>query len=914
MQKKHPDQHSGKRLVYFCAHMSSGGDALWLSGLEPVRIGPGVNFVNIGERCNVTGSRRFLRLIQEGRFQEAVEVAREQVQNGAQILDINMDEAMLDAVGCMVRFLNLIAAEPDIARLPIMIDSSRWEVIEAGLKCLQGKGIVNSISLKAGEEEFLRQARFIRRMGAAMVVMAFDEEGQADTLERRISICRRAYDLLTQKAGIPPHDIIFDPNIFPVATGIEAHNNYAVDFFLATRWIKENLPGAFVSGGISNVSFSFRGNDVVREAMHSVFLYHAIRHGLDMGIVNPGQITIYDDIPSDLLEHVEDVILNRRPDATERLVTFAEKVKGRKESRKEDDAWRHWPVEERLKHALVHGIDQYVEQDAEEARQKLGEPLKVIEGPLMDGMNIVGDLFGAGKMFLPQVVKSARVMKKAVAYLQPFMEAEAAASQSQKKNGRILMATVKGDVHDIGKNIVGVVLACNNYEVIDLGVMVPAETILNTAEEKQVDIVGLSGLITPSLDEMVNVATEMEKRGMKIPLLIGGATTSRLHTAVKIAPCYSAPVVHVLDASRCVPVAENLLSDKKETFVQRLREEYEELRQRHAGHSKVRELLPLAEARQNKHRVSFEAGIISRPRQLGVSEWAPVDWNVVRNFIDWTPFFLTWELPGKFPAILNDQKIGAEARRLYDDAQRWLDDLITQQRLFGKAVFGLFPANSTEDDDVLIYDDESRSRVRARLHFLRQQNKKAPGLPNLCLADYVAPADSGVGDYIGAFAVTSGLGLDNFIRHLEQKHDDYSAIMVQALADRLAEALAEYLHMRVRTEFWGYASDEKLTNEELIAEKYRGIRPAPGYPACPEHTEKITLFELLGGEAATGIRLTENLAMYPASSVCGWYLAHPEARYFGLGKIGDDQKDDYARRKGWTEEEKRKWLSVLGTD
>ncbi|MCS6980232.1 MAG: methionine synthase [Flavobacteriales bacterium] len=886
-------------------------DNLWLSGLEPVRIGPGVNFVNIGERCNVTGSRRFLKLIQDNRFGEALEVAREQVLNGAQILDVNMDEALLDSVGCMVRFLRLLSAEPDIARVPVMIDSSRWEVIEAGLKCLQGKGVVNSISLKGGEAEFLRQARYIRRMGAAMVVMAFDEEGQADTLERRIQICQRAYELLTRDAGIPPQEIIFDPNIFPVATGIESHNNYAVDFFLATKWIKENLPGARVSGGISNVSFSFRGNDAVREAMHSVFLYHAIRHGLDMGIVNPGQITIYDDIPPDLLELVEDVILNRRPDATERLVAFAETVKSRKETKRQDDAWRYLPVEERLKHALVHGLDQFVEQDAEEARQHLGAPLKVIEGPLMAGMNVVGDLFGAGKMFLPQVVKSARVMKKAVAYLQPFMEAEAAESATARKNGRILLATVKGDVHDIGKNIVGVVLSCNNYEVLDLGVMVPAETILNTAEEKNVDIIGLSGLITPSLDEMVHVASEMEKRGMRTPLLIGGATTSRLHTAVKIAPCYQGPVVHVLDASRCVPVAENLLSEKADAYIQKIRSEYAELRSRHSGQSAAKEFLNLDEARKNRHRVVFSSETVHPPAQLGVHEWAPIDWTTVRQYIDWTPFFLTWEMPGKYPAILDDPKAGPEARKLYEDAQSWLDRLIRENRLHGKAVYGIFPAHATQDDNILIYRDDSRREIAARLHFLRQQNRKAAGLPNLSLADYVAPENTGIPDYIGAFAVTSGIGLETYIQYLEKKHDDYGAIMVQALADRLAEALAEYLHMRVRREFWGYAADENLDNEALIAEKYRGIRPAPGYPACPEHTEKVTLFELLGGEERCGIRLTENLAMYPASSVCGWYLAHPEAKYFGLGKILPDQAEDYARRKGWDEAQKNKWLAGI---
>ncbi|MCX7769348.1 MAG: methionine synthase [Flavobacteriales bacterium] len=884
---------------------------LWLSGLEPMRIGPGVNFVNIGERCNVTGSRRFLKLIREGRFEEAVEIAREQVQNGAQILDINMDEAMLDSVACMVRFLNLIASEPDIARIPIMIDSSRWEVIVAGLKCLQGKGIVNSISLKVGEEEFLRQARFIRNMGAAMVVMAFDEQGQADTLPRRIEICARAYRLLTEKAGIPPQEIIFDPNIFPVATGIELHNNYAVDYFLATQWIKENLPGSWVSGGVSNVSFAFRGNDTVREAMHSVFLYHGIRHGMDMGIVNPGQITIYDDIPHDLLELVEDVILNRRPDATERLVAFAETVKERKETRRQNDSWRQWAVEERLKHALVHGIDQYIEQDTEEARQKLGEPLKVIEGPLMDGMNIVGDRFGAGKMFLPQVVKSARVMKRAVAYLQPFMEAQADKGHNLKKNGRILLATVKGDVHDIGKNIVGVVLACNNYEVVDLGVMVPADTILDTATEKKVDIIGLSGLITPSLDEMVHVATEMEKRGMKIPLLIGGATTSRLHTAVKIAPCYKgAPVVHVLDASRCVPVVESLLSPKAEEFVAQISKEYEELRKKHAGASQTKNYLTLLEARANRHRVDFDACTVKRPAVLGLQKLDPVPWEEVVHFIDWTPFFLTWEMKGKYPAIFDDPHFGPEARKLHQDALQTLQYLLENNVIQGKATFALFPAAS-EGDDVIVYTDDSRLEELCRFHFLRQQIRKAPGLPNLCLADYVAPADSGVSDYLGVFAVTSGLRLDAYIRTLEARHDDYSAIMTQALADRLAEALAEYLHLRVRKEFWGYAPDENFSNEELIAEKYRGIRPAPGYPACPEHTEKITLFRLLGGEEVTGIRLTENLAMYPASSVCGWYFAHPDAAYFGLGKIRSDQAADYARRKGWSDEEARRWLSGI---
>ncbi len=879
---------------------------MMLSGLEPLVIRPESNFINIGERCNVTGSRMFLRLIRENNYEKAVEVALEQVRGGAQVLDINMDEGMIDGVEAMTRFLNLLASEPEIARIPFMIDSSKWEIIAAGLKCLQGKGIVNSISLKGGEEEFIRQAAYIKRFGAAVVVMAFDEKGQADSYERRTEICKRAYDILTKQVHFPASDIIFDPNIFPVATGMEEHNNNALDFFNATRWIRENLPGAKVSGGVSNVSFSFRGNDTVREAMHSAFLYHGIRAGMDMGIVNPSQLTIYDEIPADLLEHVEDVLLNRRPDATERLLSFAEQIKDKKEVQKTVEEWRSLPVAERLKYALVKGITDFIEQDTEEARQAFERPLQVIEGPLMDGMNVVGDLFGSGKMFLPQVVKSARVMKKAVAYLTPYIEEEkegAAASSA----GRVLLATVKGDVHDIGKNIVGVVLGCNNYEVIDLGVMVPAEKILEAARKHQAGIIGLSGLITPSLDEMVHVAAEMEKQGFDIPLLIGGATTSKIHTAVKIAPAYSGPVVYVLDASRSVPVVEALLGQKKQDLMAEVQKDYLIMRERHALSREQKNYISLEEARANKFAGNFDD--ISIPQFSGVKVLNNLPLEELLPYIDWTPFFQTWELAGRFPDILSDEIVGTEASRLYADAREMLQRMVDGRWVKASGVFGIFPAQTVAQDDIAVFDPRNPQRELLRFHTLRQQNKKAEGQPNFALADFVAPAESGLSDHIGAFAVTAGIGLEEHVRRFEAAHDDYSSIMIKALADRLAEAFAEYLHMKVRTDYWGYAGDEHLSNEELIREKYRGIRPAPGYPACPDHTEKESIWKLLSVEEHTGIRLTESLAMWPAASVSGWYFAHPEAKYFGLGKIAEDQVLDYARRKGFSRELTEKWLS-----
>lgn len=884
----------------------SDNHTMMLSGLEPLVIRPESNFINIGERCNVTGSRMFLRLIRENNYEKAVEVALEQVCGGAQVLDINMDEGMIDGVEAMTRFLNLLASEPEIARIPFMIDSSKWEIIAAGLKCLQGKGIVNSISLKGGEEEFIRQAAYIKRFGAAVVVMAFDEKGQADSYERRTEICKRAYDILTEQVHFPASDIIFDPNIFPVATGMEEHNNNALDFFNATRWIRENLPGAKVSGGVSNVSFSFRGNDTVREAMHSAFLYHGIRAGMDMGIVNPSQLTIYDEIPADLLEHVEDVLLNRRPDATERLLSFAEQIKDKKEVQKTVEEWRSLPVAERLKYALVKGITDFIEQDTEEARQGFERPLQVIEGPLMDGMNVVGDLFGSGKMFLPQVVKSARVMKKAVAYLTPYIEEEkegAAASSA----GRVLLATVKGDVHDIGKNIVGVVLGCNNYEVIDLGVMVPAEKILEEARKHQAGIIGLSGLITPSLDEMVHVAAEMEKQGFDIPLLIGGATTSKIHTAVKIAPAYSGPVVYVLDASRSVPVVEALLGQKKQDLMAEVQKDYLIMRERHALSREQKNYISLEEARANKFAGNFDD--ISIPKFSGVKVLNNLPLEELLPYIDWTPFFQTWELAGRFPDILSDEIVGTEASRLYADAREMLQRMVDGRWVKASGVFGIFPAQTVAQDDIAVFDPCNPQRELLRFHTLRQQNKKAEGQPNFALADFVAPAESGLSDHIGAFAVTAGIGLEEHVRRFEAAHDDYSSIMIKALADRLAEAFAEYLHMKVRTDYWGYAGDEHLSNDELIREKYRGIRPAPGYPACPDHTEKESIWKLLSVEEHTGIRLTESLAMWPAASVSGWYFAHPEAKYFGLGKIAEDQVLDYARRKGFSRELTEKWLS-----
>ncbi len=893
---------------------------LRLSGMEAFDLTPETNFVNIGERTNVTGSPKFSKLILAGNYDEALAVARQQVENGAQVIDINMDEGMLDGIAAMVRFLNLIASEPDIAKAPVMVDSSKWSVIEAGLKCLQGKGIVNSISLKEGEVKFLEQARLVRRYGAAVVVMAFDEQGQADTFERKCEICERSYRLLVDKVGFPPQDIIFDPNILTVATGIEEHNNYAVNFIEATRWIKQNLPLAKVSGGVSNISFSFRGNNVVREAMHAAFLYHAIRAGLDMGIVNAGMLEVYEEIPKGLLEMVEDVLLNRRPDATERLVNFAETVKkkDKSEAAVEDAAWRKGTVEERLSHALVKGIVDFIDADTEEARQKYAKPLSVIEGPLMAGMNIVGDLFGAGKMFLPQVVKSARVMKKAVAHLMPYMEAEKeaarAAGEAVRTQGKVLMATVKGDVHDIGKNIVGVVLGCNNYEVIDLGVMVPADKILDTAEKEQVDVIGLSGLITPSLDEMAHVAREMERRGLKQPLLIGGATTSKAHTAVKIAPARSGSVVHVLDASRAVPVVSSLISpEQRKDFDANNRKEQDALRVMHAGPKQS--LISLEKARANRTKIEWRSEDIPQPEFTGIrtlssrsgnSGTLPVSLSEIAGFIDWSPFFHTWELRGRYPSILEHEKYGEQARKLFADAQELLDRIMREDLLEARAVYGLFPANAS-GDDVILYKDQARSEALTTFHFLRQQMVKDNGEPDRSLADYIAPVETGLRDHLGAFAVTSGIGLKALVDQFEADHDDYNAIMAEAIADRLAEAFAEYLHKRVRDE-WGFGRTENLTAEQLIEEQYRGIRPAAGYPACPDHTEKGILWQLLDVEEKAGIKITENFAMWPGSSVSGLYFAHPQSRYFGLGKIDRDQVLDYHLRKGMTLQEMERWL------
>lgn len=885
-----------------------------LSGLEPLVVTPETNFVNVGERTNVTGSRKFARLIKENNYDEALSVARQQVEGGAQIIDINMDEGMLDSKEAMVKFLNLLAAEPDIARVPIMIDSSKWEVIEAGLQCIQGKGVVNSISMKEGIEEFKRQANLVRKYGASVVVMAFDEQGQADTFERKIEICQRAYQILTEEVGFPPQDIIFDPNIFAIATGIEEHNNYAVDFIEATRWIKENLPGAQVSGGVSNVSFSFRGNNGVREAIHAVFLYHAINAGMDMGIVNAGMLQVYDEVSAELREKVEDVVLNRNPEATEALVSFADSVKSSGKTRVVDLSWREASVEKRLAHALVNGIVEFIDEDTEEARQQLGRPLHVIEGPLMDGMNIVGDLFGSGKMFLPQVVKSARVMKKAVAYLTPYLEAEKAAASDVSGNGKILLATVKGDVHDIGKNIVGVVLACNSYEVVDLGVMVPMDKILDTAAEVGADIIGLSGLITPSLDEMVNVASEMEKRGMNTPLLIGGATTSRIHTAVKINPKYTGPIMHVLDASKAVPVAQNLLSEDENTrigYAEKFRAEYEAMAEGHARRQSAKTYQTLAQARANKAAIDWEAGAAPAPIMSGVEVLKEYDLRKLVPYIDWTPFFYTWEMKGRYPKILSDPEKGAEATKLFNDANAMLEKIINEKWLTAHAVLGLFPANTVNDDDIEVYADGSRSEVAATFYNPRQQSAKK-GAANTCLGDFVAPKDSGIADHLGAFAVTTGMGIEKKIAEFEADHDDYSSIMLKALADRLAEAFAEHLHERVRKEFWGYAPQESFANEDLIREAYDGIRPAPGYPANPDHTEKLTIWNLLNVEEHTGITLTESLAMYPTASVSGLYFSHPESRYFGLGKITREQVEDLATRKGMDVEELERWLgSVL---
>lgn len=883
---------------------------LRLSGLEPLIVTPESNFINIGERTNVTGSAKFLKLIKEGNYEEALTVALDQVQGGAQVLDINMDEGMLDGEEAMVKFLNLIASEPDISRIPVMIDSSKWNIIEAGLKCVQGKCIVNSISLKAGEAEFLAQAKKVKRYGAAVIVMAFDEVGQADSYERRVEICERSYRLLVDKVKFPPQDIIFDPNIFPVGTGIEEHRNNAIDFFRATKWIRTNLPGAHVSGGVSNVSFSFRGNNTVREAMHSAFLYHAIKEGMDMGIVNPTMLEVYDNIQKELLEKVEDVLLNRRDDATERLLEYAEQVKNKGKVQVKDEEWRKGTVEERLSHALVKGIVEFIDSDIEEARQKYDKPLHVIEGPLMAGMNVVGDLFGEGKMFLPQVVKSARVMKKAVAYLLPFLEEEKKLNGDQSLNaGKILMATVKGDVHDIGKNIVGVVLACNNYEIIDMGVMVPAEKILERAIEEKVDIIGLSGLITPSLDEMVYVAKEMERQNFKIPLMVGGATTSRIHTAVKIDPNYSGAVIHVLDASKSVPVASNLLSvDGKQNFFANTKKEYAQMREDHANRREDKSYISYEDAVKNKIKINWEETAIIKPALTGNKYFTDFPLAEVRRYIDWTPFFQTWMLQGKYPKIFENETIGKEAKKLFDDANRLLDEVISKKLLKANAAIGLYPANTVEDDTIEIYSDESRNTVLKKFHSLRQQGKKGTNVPNLSLADFIAPRSSGKIDYMGFFAVTSGIGIEPIIEKYEKDHDDYNSIMIKAVADRLAEAFAECLHERVRKEFWGYSKNENLDNEALIKEKYQGIRPAPGYPACPDHTEKPPLFELLEAQERTGIILTESNAMYPASSVSGMYFAHPEATYFGLGKIGRDQVENYAKRKGMSVTEIERWM------
>jgi 5-methyltetrahydrofolate--homocysteine methyltransferase len=900
--------------------------ALRLSGLEPLTVTDDTLFVNVGERTNITGSARFRNLIKAGDYPAALAVARQQVEAGAQVIDINMDEGMIDGVEAMDRFTKLIATEPDICRVPTMIDSSKWEVIEAGLKCVQGKAIVNSISLKEGEEKFVREARLCRK---------FDEDGQADNLERRTQICRRAYDVLTKEVGFPAEDIIFDPNVFAVATGIEEHANYGLDFIEATRWIKQNLPDALVSGGVSNVSFSFRGNNPVREAIHAVFLFHAIAAGMDMGIVNAGALEVYDEVPELLRERIEDVILNRRPDSTERLLEIAGDFAGDGAAKEvADEQWRSLPVGERITHALVKGLDEFVEDDTEELRQEIsargGRPIEVIEGPLMDGMNVVGDLFGAGKMFLPQVVKSARVMKKAVAYLIPFIEAEKRPGDTERSNGKVVMATVKGDVHDIGKNIVGVVLQCNNYDVVDLGVMVPAQKILDTAKQEGADVVGLSGLITPSLDEMVNLASEMERQGFEIPLLIGGATTSRAHTAVKVAQKYHGPVIWVKDASRSVPVVASLLSDEQRPkLLAEVEADYVALRERHAARQDTRTMLPLAAARANATPIDWTGYQPPRPRMLlqqakdvcaepgcahehatqFVKAFTDYPLDELRDYIDWQPFFTAWEMRGRFPDLLHNPTSGEAARRLFADARAMLDRIIDERWLRASGVFGLFPANQVEGDDIEVYTDESRRYVRTTLHQLRQQTEGRDGSPRKSLADFVAPKATGLRDYVGAFAVTAGLGSAERVAAFKKDHDDYSAIMLEALADRLAEAFAERLHERVRREFWGYAPDEHYDNDALIAEKYAGIRPAPGYPACPEHTEKQTIWELLDVEAATGIELTESMAMWPGAAVSGLYFSHPKSRYFVLGRIGRDQVEDYAVRKGWTVDEAERWLS-----
>ncbi len=882
-----------------------------LSGLEPCNILPDSLFVNIGERTNVTGSARFKRLIKEGEYEQALDVARQQVENGAQVIDINMDEGMLESKEAMVQFLNLIGSEPDICKVPIMIDSSKWDIIEAGLKCVQGKAIVNSISMKEGEENFLNQARLCRQYGAAIIVMAFDEQGQADTHARKVEICTRAYKLLTEEVSFPAEDIIFDPNIFAIATGIEEHNNYGVDFIEATRDIKQTLPDALVSGGVSNVSFSFRGNNPLREAIHAVFLYHAIGAGMDMGIVNAGQLAIYDDLPEELRERVEDVVLNRREDATERLLDIAEKYRGDGTVQADDKGqeWRELPVTERLSHALVKGITEFIEEDTEEARLQADTPIEVIEGPLMDGMNVVGDLFGVGKMFLPQVVKSARVMKKAVAWLMPYIEAEK--TEGLSSQGKILLATVKGDVHDIGKNIVAVVLQCNNYETIDLGVMVPAETILKTAIEEKVDIIGLSGLITPSLDEMVHMAKEMQRLDYKLPLMIGGATTSKIHTAVKIAPQYTGASVHVLDASRAVGVANSLLQeDGRDEYINQVNEDHEALRVRRASNQQARKLATMEQVRENRFRSEDSDYVPVKPSFIGVRQFDEYSLEEISQYIDWSPFFQTWELSGRYPAIFDHPEKGVHARELFDDAQTMLKKVIDEKWLQAQAVVGFFPANSVDHDDINVYTDENRDTVKLRLHGIRQQMVKKDA-PNLCLSDYLQPEGSGVADYIGAFIVTTGIGIEERVAAFEADHDDYSSIMLKALADRLAEAFAELVHQRSRREFWGYAADENLTNEQLIKEEYQGIRPAPGYPACPDHTEKALLWQLLDAKNSSKVELTDSYAMYPAAAVSGFYFAHPDARYFGTGRIGQDQVEDYARRKDMPKAEVERWLAPV---
>ncbi|MBI1887869.1 MAG: methionine synthase [Nitrosomonadales bacterium] len=884
---------------------------LRLSGLEPFNVGDDSLFVNVGERANVTGSARFKRLVLEGQYDEALEVARQQVENGAQVIDINMDEAMLDGEAAMVRFLNLIASEPDISRVPLMIDSSKWSIIEAGLKCVQGKPVVNSISLKEGEENFVKCATLVRRYGAAAVVMAFDEQGQADTYARKTEICRRSYDILVNRVGFPPEDIIFDPNIFAIATGIEEHNNYAVDFIEATAWIRKNLPYAKVSGGVSNVSFSFRGNEPVREAIHTVFLYHAIHAGLTMGIVNAGQLGVYEEIPVLLRDAVEDVVLNRSPDAGEKLVQLAETVKGEGRAQVEDLEWRNGTVQERITHALVRGITSFIVEDTEEARRQAQFPVEVIEGPLMAGMNVVGDLFGAGKMFLPQVVKSARVMKQAVAHLIPYIEAEKLRSGNTSAKGKIVMATVKGDVHDIGKNIVTVVLQCNNFEVVNMGVMVPCQQILDAAREHKADIIGLSGLITPSLEEMAHVAKEMQRQDFTIPLLIGGATTSRVHTAVKIAPNYpGGATVYATDASRAVGVCSNLLSDTlRDAYIAGIKADYAEAREQHEGKKTKAVYVTLAEARAHGLKADWKKYTPPKPQLTGVHKFENYPLDKIAEYIDWSPFFQAWELSGRYPKILQDAKVGEEARKLFADAQAMLKKIIEEKWLTANAVFGLFPANSVNGDDIEIYTDETRKKVAITWHNLRQQIKKPDDIPNYCLADFIAPKRTKVKDYIGAFAVTAGLGIDARVAEFEKHHDDYNAILLKSLADRLAEAFAEHLHLRVRREFWGYAAGEGLDNDALIAEQYRGIRPAPGYPACPDHTEKGPLFDLLQAPPNAGITLTDSYAMLPTAAVSGFYFSHPQAQYFATGKIDRDQVADYAKRKGWTLEEAERWLS-----